>query len=159
MGRGGGSRGGGVFRAWPHTARSGRPERRGDAGRNGRGAAVGGIGGDNRAARARADPADARADLRAVASRLHAPPRRDRAAGLVGDSVNLVRDRRDRRRVGVAYASRGCALRRGRSSRLLGHGGALRRRAPFCPAHVKGSAVPLTIELITRTRNTGYLYL
>src|SRR5438874_2580488 len=84
-----------------------------------------------------------------VAARLHAPPRRDRAAGLVGDSVNLVRDRRDRRRVGVAYASRGCALRRGRSSRLLGHGGALRRRAPFCPAHVKGSAVPLTIELIT----------
>src|SRR2546422_1341506 len=37
---------------------------------------------------------------------LHAPPRRDRAAGLVGDSVNLVRDRRDRRRVGDRKSTR-----------------------------------------------------
>ena len=121
------SRGNGVPLRRPPLARPSRSGRCRDARCRRRDSALGGNGRDSLAPGACGHRTLARADLRALASELHAASGGMRSTAPCGDGVNALWHRRHRCPSDAADACLGPALRPFRSARVLGDGGSLRR--------------------------------
>jgi MFS family permease len=116
-----------VFLRRPPLARPSRSGRCRDARCRRRDSALGGNGRDSLAPGACGHRTLARADLRALASELHAASGGMRSTAPCGDGVNALWHRRHRCPSDAADACLGPALRPFRSARVLGDGGSLRR--------------------------------